>query len=77
MVKLDIDSALTQFKLANAWQIQGNFENAFIHYQETLQLQPDYLPAYQQLGNLMLRQLRLDEALDYYELALAIVFEST
>ncbi|MEH1960797.1 MAG: tetratricopeptide repeat protein [Nostoc sp.] len=77
MVKLNIDSALTKFKLANAWQIQGNFENAFIHYQETLQLRPDYLPAYQQLGNLMLRQRRMDEAIEYYEQALILDFETT
>ncbi|WP_017655067.1 tetratricopeptide repeat protein [Fortiea contorta] len=75
--KLDIDSALTQFKLANAWQIQGKFEDAFIRYQETLQLRPDYMPAYQQLGNLMLKQRRHDEALEYYEQALALDFEAT
>lgn len=77
LLNLDIDSALTQFKLANAWQIQGKFENAFIRYQETLRLQPDYLPAYQQLGNLMLKQRRMDEALEYYEQALALDFEAT
>ncbi|MDZ7957754.1 MAG: tetratricopeptide repeat protein [Aulosira sp. DedQUE10] len=74
---LDIDSALTQFKLANAWQIRGNFEDAFIRYQQTLQLQPDYMPAYQQLGNLMLRQKRIDQALEYYEQALVLDFEAT
>ncbi|AFZ15637.1 Tetratricopeptide TPR_2 repeat-containing protein (plasmid) [Crinalium epipsammum PCC 9333] len=77
LLNLDINSALTQFKLANAWQIQGKFEDAFIRYQETLRLQPDYLPAYQQLGNLMLKQRRMDEALEYYEQALALDFEAT
>jgi tetratricopeptide (TPR) repeat protein len=73
----DIDAALTQFKLANAWQLRGDFDNAFTGYQETLQLRPGYLPAYQQLGNMMLRQHRIDEALEYYNLALAIDFETT
>lgn len=67
----------TQFKLANAWQIQGNFEEAFQRYQEVLNLQPDYLPAYQQLGNLMLRQRRMEQALEYYDQALALDFETT
>jgi tetratricopeptide (TPR) repeat protein len=75
--KLDIDSAINQFKLANAWQIRGNFEEAFIHYQETLRLRPDYMPAYQQLGLLMLRQQRMEEALEYLDRALAIDFERT
>jgi tetratricopeptide (TPR) repeat protein len=73
----DIDSALTQFKLANAWQLRGDFDKAFTRYQETLRLIPDYLPAYQQLGNLLLRQRRIDEALEYYDRALAIDFETT
>jgi hypothetical protein len=66
-----------QFKLANAWQIQGNFEEAFQRYQEVLSLQPDYMPAYQQLGNLMLRQRRMEEALEYYDRSLALDFEAT
>ncbi len=75
--KLDIDSALTQFKLANAWQIRGNFEDAFMRYQETLRLRHDYMPAYQQLGNLMLKQRRMEEALEYYEQALTLDFAAT
>jgi tetratricopeptide (TPR) repeat protein len=77
MKQLNIDSALIEFKLANAWQIQGNFDNAFVHYQGALRLQPDYMAAYQQLGNLMLRQRRIDEALEYYDRSLAIDFEAT
>jgi tetratricopeptide (TPR) repeat protein len=74
---LDNDSALTQFKLANAWQLQGDFENALICYQEVLRLQPDLFPVYQQLGNLMLRQHRMEEALEYYDRALTLDFKST
>jgi len=70
-------SALTQFKLANAWQVRGNFEEAFQRYQEVLHMQFDYMPAYQQLGNLMLRQRRIEEALEYYERALTLDFEVT
>lgn len=74
---LDHDSALIQFKLANAWQLRGDFDKAFVRYQETLRLKPDYLPAYQQLGHLMLRQHRIDEALEYYDRALAIDAQTT
>jgi tetratricopeptide (TPR) repeat protein len=77
LLNLDNDPALTQFKLANAWQLRGDFNNAFTRYQAALQLKPDYLPAYQQLGNLLLRQRRTTEALEYYERALAIDFEAT
>lgn len=59
-------------KLAYAWGLKGNFERAFIACQEVLKIQPDYMPAYQELGNLMLKQRRLDDALQYYDRALAI-----
>jgi tetratricopeptide (TPR) repeat protein len=77
LLNLDNDPALIQFKLANAWQLRGDFDNAFKRYQETLRLKPDYLPAYQQLGHLLLRQHRIEEALEYYDRALAIDFEAT
>ena len=77
LTNLDTDSATIQLKLANAWQLQGNFENAFTGYQDILRLQPNYMPAYQQLGNLMLRQRQMEEALEYYEQALALNFEAT
>ncbi|PSB57680.1 tetratricopeptide repeat protein [Chamaesiphon polymorphus] len=77
LLNLDNDPALIQFKLANAWQLRGDFDNAFKRYQETLRLKPDYLPVYQQLGNLLLRQSRINEAVEYYDRALAIDFETT
>lgn len=73
----NLEIALTQFKLANAWHARGNLEEALIRYQETIQLHPNYLPAYQQLGNLMLKQRRTEEALEYYEQALTLDFEAT
>ncbi len=73
----NIDSVVTQFELATALQIQGELENAFIHYQEILQLCPDYFPVYQQLGNLRLRQRRIEEALEYYDRSLTLDFEAT
>jgi tetratricopeptide (TPR) repeat protein len=76
-MKSDIDVVLTEFELANALQIQGDLANALIHYQAVLQLRPNYFPAYQQLGNLMLSQRRMDQALEYYDRSLSLDFEAT
>lgn len=74
---LDPEATLTKFKLANAWQLRGQFNEAFARYQEILQRHPHHMPVYQQLGNLMLRQRRVEEALEYYDRALALDFEAT
>lgn len=76
-LKSNFNLALSEFTLANAWLVQGELTNAFIHYQETLRLCPDYFPAYQQLGNLRLRQRRMGEAIEYYDRALSLDFEAT
>ncbi len=72
----NVESALTQFQLANAWHARGNLEEALTRYQETIRLHPNYAPAYQQLANLMLKQRRMEEALQYYEQALSLDFEA-
>jgi hypothetical protein len=76
-LKSNFDLALSEFKLANTCLVQGDLATAFIHYQETLRLCPDYFPAYQQLGNLRLRQRRMNEALEYYDRALSLDFDAT
>jgi tetratricopeptide (TPR) repeat protein len=73
----NLEMAKTELKLGNAWQLRGNLEEAIQHYQEALKLNPDYLAAYQQLGNVMLKQRRMDAALEYYEQALHLDFEAT
>lgn len=65
-------SVETSFKLAYVWHLKGDLERAFMGYQEVLRFHPNYMPAYLQLGNLTLRQGRIDEALDYYDKALLI-----
>jgi tetratricopeptide (TPR) repeat protein len=76
-LKSDINSISNELKLANTLQIQGDLATAFIHYQEILRRSPDYFPAYQQLGNLRLKQRRMDEAIEYYDRALSLDFEAT
>lgn len=75
--EVNMKSLEINLKLAYAWSLKGNFERAFIAYQEVLKIQPDYVPAYQELGNLMLKQRRLNEALQYYDRALAIDIDAT
>lgn len=65
-------SADLQLKLSHVWQLKGNLERAFIGYQEVLSLYPDYIPAYIHLGNLRVKEGRIDEALEYYDQALAL-----
>jgi hypothetical protein len=68
---LTTDSADVLFHLAKAWQLRGNVEAAIAGFQRVLRLDPAYVPAYVELGGLMLRRGRAREALDYYEQALA------
>ena len=74
--QLNNKSAEIQLKLSHAWQVKGNLERAFLGYQEVLRLYPDYLPAYIYLGNLMLKEGRIDEAFQYYDQALSIDAEA-
>lgn len=71
-LKKESQSAEVRFKLAKAWQVKGKIEPAIAGYQDVLRIHPDYAPAYQELGNLMLKQRRIDQAHDYYDKALSI-----
>lgn len=66
------DLVEARFQLANAWQLRGNLEAAIGGYLQVLHLQPDYAPAYAQLGKVMLKQGALEQALEYYERARAL-----
>lgn len=57
--------------LAKAWQLRGNVEAAVAGFERALAVDPGHVPAYVELGGLMLRSGRTREALAYYEQALA------
>jgi tetratricopeptide (TPR) repeat protein len=76
-ISSNLEMAKTELKLGNAWQLRGNLKEAIQHYQEALRLNPNDLAAYQQLGNVMLKQRHVDAALEYYEQALCLDFEAT
>ena len=77
MSQIPKQSARVLFKLANAWQIQGKYQLAYERYQQVIDIQPDFMPAYQQLGNLMLQQQEVERAIEYYDRALALDFDNT
>lgn len=66
LTRLNLTSAEVQFKLANVWQSKGKMERASAGYQEAIKLQPDYIPAYMELANLLIQQERFDEAIATY-----------
>ncbi|MBN3925476.1 tetratricopeptide repeat protein [Nostoc sp. NMS4] len=69
--------AETAYQLASVWQSQEKIELAIALYQEALNLEPNYLPAYQKLGDIIVKEGRVEEGLEYYEKALYINFDAT
>ncbi|UCD29379.1 MAG: tetratricopeptide repeat protein, partial [Planctomycetota bacterium] len=63
-------SAQIQYKLAMVWHAKGNLEQAISGYRAAINLQPNYVPAHLELGNLLCQQGKLDEAVDVYRRAI-------
>jgi len=70
--KSSMDSADVHFRLAKAWHLQGNLEQALAGYQRVLALDPGYMMAYLKLGDLKLYQGDTNGALEYYLKSLAL-----
>jgi tetratricopeptide (TPR) repeat protein len=47
-------------------------ETAIEHYQKALSLNPEYAEVYKHLGNVFVKQSKLEEAVDYFQKAIAI-----
>ena len=56
----------------NHFLSKGDFNNAIKYYQETLKLKPDFLEAYNNLGNALREKGELNAALKYYQIALKL-----
>jgi tetratricopeptide (TPR) repeat protein len=52
-----------KFKLARAWHLKNNIDNAILGYKEVLEIVPTYMPAYVYLGNLLVEEEKLEDAL--------------
>ncbi|MDJ0516704.1 MAG: tetratricopeptide repeat protein [Trichodesmium sp. MO_231.B1] len=58
--------------LANIFEQKGKLDAAVDHYQQSLQLKPDYAEAYYNLGNVFRQQGKLEAAVESYQQALKI-----
>jgi tetratricopeptide (TPR) repeat protein len=58
--------------LGNAFLQKGSVEEAIVHFQKALKINPNYAEAHNNLGNVLLQKGRVDEAIVHYQRALAI-----
>ena len=53
-------------------QAQGRIDDALTHYRRALELKPDYVPAYWNMGRALAACWRFKEAVDQYQRALQL-----
>jgi protein O-mannosyl-transferase len=66
------DNYIAQNNLGNALLQKGSLEESIVHFQQSLQIQPDYAEAWNNLGNALLRKGKLGEAMACYQKALQL-----
>ena len=64
-----VNSAVDYFNKGNALFVQGRYQEALTAYQQTLALDPDYIAAYNRMGDALLRLKRSEEAEEAYKQA--------
>ena len=64
-----------RFHLGRIWHKKGKFTRAIKYYQETIETQPDYLPAYLELGSLLLQKEEMELAISIYRQAVSLPSE--
>ncbi len=70
VLSVPLMKAISETNLASALQAEGQTDAAASHYARAIALQPDYAPAYNNLGVLQRASGRVDEAIATYQLAL-------
>ncbi len=70
VLSVPLMKAISETNLASALQAEGQTDAAAAHYARAIALQPDYAPAYNNLGVLQRASGRVDEAIATYQLAL-------
>jgi tetratricopeptide (TPR) repeat protein len=68
----DVGSAFMQMNLANALARKGQSDEAIVHYDEAIELQPYYADAYYNRGSVLFAKGRIDEAVADWEKTLQI-----
>jgi len=64
--------AVTENNLATAFQENGQLDEAVAHYKRSIELKPDYAPAYNNMGVALRAKGEIAQALASYEQALAV-----
>lgn len=70
VLSVPLMKAISETNLASALQAEGRIDEASAHYARAIALQPDYAPAYNNLGVMQRASGRVDEAIATYQLAL-------
>lgn len=68
----NLASAFVQMNLGDALVRKGLPDEALVHYQEAITLQPDYADAYYNLGSVLFAKGRIDDAISQWQKALEI-----
>ena len=66
------DNVVAQYTLGDALSKKGNVDEAIAHFQEALQIKPDFADAHNNLGIALLQKGNVDEAIAHYQKALQI-----
>jgi len=70
VLSVPLMKAIGETNLASALQAEGRIDEAAAHYARAIALQPDYAPAYNNLGVMQRAAGRVDEAIATYQVAL-------
>jgi tetratricopeptide (TPR) repeat protein len=66
------DNALAESNLGNCLYQEGRFDEALVHSEKALELQPDYVDANNCVGFILLQKGRVDEAIAHFRTALSV-----
>src|SRR5437870_2303109 len=68
----NVGSAFVEMNLADALARKGQSDEAMVHYQQSIRLEPNYADAYYNRGNVLFAKGRIDEAIADWEKTLQI-----
>ncbi len=66
------DNAMAESNLGNALLQEGSVDEAIAHYQNALQIKPDYLDVHVRLASALFQKGEVDEAIAHYQTALQL-----